>query len=485
MAEKAGVEIELTAKDSASEKVEAAGKSMGEGLNPLGAVTAALNGNFAAMGRHLVMLAQKMKLLHMTMMQFTLYAALVMALVKAVQTLREHFRAANEAANLHELEGSKAALDEMKQSAADFAKEMENARKRGADAQKVFEDNAKAINAMARAQNEFNKAQELALATTEEERAAIERKYQASDRADKAEADRHIRENRRKALEEERDRLTRELAESEAAQGDYLAESKRTGSLSLKAAHKSIGFWSWLVGSVDDNLEHAQGMGDLQHENLTLAQKEIERQAELKRKLAMNAHELEMNARESETAAVEEMAAEQKELNAENAEMDRREAEERAAAEKAAADAALDAEKRRHAEKMANLAAEKNAQKVALSELAHEESAAQRRLAAAQAEVSRAWGWYRDKDSMARQLEEEKAEAAAQEQFEKDFEKLRFQRDWRTAKNLSVDQEAVRRVALAREEEERARAAALETAANTARAAAAVEKIEAIISEEG
>ena len=133
MAEKAGVEIELTAKDSASEKVEAAGKSMGEGLNPLGAVTAALNGNFAAMGRHLVMLAQKMKLLHMTMMQFTLYAALVMALVKAVQTLREHFRAANEAANLHELEGSKAALDEMRESAADFAKEMENARKRGAD----------------------------------------------------------------------------------------------------------------------------------------------------------------------------------------------------------------------------------------------------------------------------------------------------------------------------------------------------------------
>jgi len=491
MAEKAGVEIELTAKDSASEKVEAAGKSMGEGLNPLGAVTAALNGNFAAMGRHLVMLAQKMKLLHMTMMQFTLYAALVMALVKAVQTLREHFRAANEAANLHELEGSKAALDEMKQSAADFAKEMENARKRGADAQKVFEDNAKAINAMARAQNEFNKAQELALATTEEERAAIERKYQASDRADKAEADRQIRENRRKALEEERDRLTRELAESEAAQGDYLAEARRTGNLGLRAGKKAAGAgfwrtaWAMIKGTADNDLEHAQSMGELQRENTELAEREMERQAELKRKLAMNAHELEMNAREAETAAVEEMAAEQKELNAENAEMDRREAEERAAAEKAAADAALDAEKRRHAEKMANLAAEKNAQKVALTELAHEESAAQRRLAAAQAEVSRAWGWYRDKDSMARQLEEEKAEAAAQEQFEKDFEKLKFRRDWRTAKNLSVDQEAVRRVALAREEEAAARRAAQETADNTARAAEAVEHIEAMIGEDG
>ena len=122
MAEKAGVEIELTAKDAASEKVESTGKKLGEGLNPLGAVTAAINGNFAAMGRHLALLAQRMKLLHVSMMQFTLYAALVMALAKVVNTLRERFRAANEAANLGALEGAKATLDGMKEAAAGFAK---------------------------------------------------------------------------------------------------------------------------------------------------------------------------------------------------------------------------------------------------------------------------------------------------------------------------------------------------------------------------
>lgn len=118
--------------------------------------------------------------------------------------------------------------------------------------------------------------------------------------------------------------------------------------------------------------------------------------------------------------------------------------------------------------------AEANARFVYANE---QEKNAQARLAAAQSAVQRAWGWYRNKDSMKAQLDEEKANAEAERQYEKDFEKLRWRRDWRTAKNLSVDQEATRRVALAKEEEAAAMKAATETAANTARAAAAVAKI--------
>lgn len=118
--------------------------------------------------------------------------------------------------------------------------------------------------------------------------------------------------------------------------------------------------------------------------------------------------------------------------------------------------------------------AEANARFVYANE---QEKNAQARLAAAQSAVQRAWGWYRDKDSMKAQLDEEKANAEAERQYEKDFEKLRYRRDWRTAKNLSVDQEATRRVALAKEEEAAARKAATETAANTKRAADAVAKI--------
>ena len=74
------------------------------------------------------------------------------------------------------------------------------------------------------------------------------------------------------------------------------------------------------------------------------------------------------------------------------------------------------------------------------------------RLAQAQAKVSQAWGWYRNKDSLAAQLEEEKANAEAEKQFEKEFKSLKRKTHWRTRDDLSLDQEAVRRVALAREE---------------------------------
>ena len=120
-----------------------------------------------------------------------------------------------------------------------------------------------------------------------------------------------------------------------------------------------------------------------------------------------------------------------------------------------------------------------------LREATEAESAAQQRLAAAKQAVDRAWGWYRDKDSLRAQLEEEKADAAAQAQFERDFERLRFRRDWREAKDLSLDQEAVRRVALAREEEASAQRAAAETAENTRRAAEALEVIETAFEEGG
>lgn len=87
----------------------------------------------------------------------------------------------------------------------------------------------------------------------------------------------------------------------------------------------------------------------------------------------------------------------------------------------------------------------------------------------AESKLQQAWGWYRDKDSMRAQLEEEKAEAAAQKQFEKDFAKLKSKRrDWRTAENLSVDDEAVRRVGLAREEKAAADKHLAEIEKNTA-----------------
>ncbi len=114
-----------------------------------------------------------------------------------------------------------------------------------------------------------------------------------------------------------------------------------------------------------------------------------------------------------------------------------------------------------------------------------EEGNAQSRLAAAQERVRQAWGWYRDKDSMRAQIEEEKAQKEAEKQFEKDFDKLRSRRrDWRTAENLSVDDEAVRRLALAKEEEKAATKYLADIEENTRALAEAVEAMQAAMEEE-
>ena len=113
-----------------------------------------------------------------------------------------------------------------------------------------------------------------------------------------------------------------------------------------------------------------------------------------------------------------------------------------------------------------------------------EQSVAERWLSEAQAKSREAWGWYRDKDSLQKQLDEEKANAEAEKQFEKDFAKLKRRGiDWRTADNLSLEDEAVRRVGLAREEEKAAQQYAQQTAEATQAAAEALDEIRAAIVE--
>ena len=165
---------------------------------------------------------------------------------------------------------------------------------------------------------------------------------------------------------------------------------------------------------------------------------------------------------------------------------DKRAEEEKKAAEKAAAERArLDAQEaaRRERERQAELAARiRDHQKLLAAERA-EESKTRSSVSAAESKLQQAWGWYRDKDSMAAQLAEEKADAQARKQFEKDFERLRYRRrDWRTAENLSVDDEAVRRVALAREEKEAAERHLAEIEKNTANLA---EKLDELLQVKG
>ena len=117
------------------------------------------------------------------------------------------------------------------------------------------------------------------------------------------------------------------------------------------------------------------------------------------------------------------------------------------------------------------------------SELAAEQSAnsdARSRQSAAGSKLSQAWSWYRNQDQMQAVLDEKKAQAAAEAQWAKDFDRLKSRRrDWRTAEmgSLSAADESVRQVALAKEEKEAADKAVIETAENTRKLAEKVDEL--------
>jgi len=105
------------------------------------------------------------------------------------------------------------------------------------------------------------------------------------------------------------------------------------------------------------------------------------------------------------------------------------------------------------------------------------EPAARDRLGRAQAAAQQAWGWYKDPEAWKAQLAGERQDAEAQKRFTRDADKLQQRFSWRTTQ-LSDQEEVVRRVIFAREEEQAARAALVQIEINTRGVA---EKLDALM----
>ena len=191
--------------------------------------------------------------------------------------------------------------------------------------------------------------------------------------------------------------------------------------------------------------------------------------------------------RESAEAEKKEQERIQKQLAEAQEKIDRKNAEEKAKAEAEAAKKAAEEEAKTRLALEREIAKERErlwradlkAQEAEYRRAQKEEADAKSRLAEATAKESQAWGWYRDRDSWAAQLAEERADAEAQKQFDKDFSKLKDRfRDWRTSDRLSDDDELIRRVALAREEKAAAEEYAKQTAEATQACADALDAIQ-------
>lgn len=650
---KQGVEYELTAKDATKpgvdsakatveEGAKAAAKSTEEvakefkgGFSPMAAITAALTGNFQALGQQLMGLVSRLKNVHMSMMKFSLYAALVMAVVKAVSAWCDYLRQAAQRAEEIKLDNASATLATMKRDSADFAAAMDRARKNSEALREAQSREISAIGALTKAYNEFAKAQELALAKTDREREDIEARYKSVDARNSREEAAKQRRIERDGLDADIRRMKAEKKQAEEERDESLRQALHAVKMASVAAGKAssggvgkflraalpgevknadldnMKRWADVRDSFDEEMKESDARAkelevkirDAEHRRKMLDEKEkaaklsdkaavlAEQEEARKRAKARRGEEIEMSRAEKDARTAElnreldelqratkaqneydkarelalaktdkerqdietkyksidrhnerEVAARRREiergaldneiglLEAElkNAQgdtkrekeleialadaRDRRQSLDKEEESARYADArelqdelneawseADEAERKEIEEvkeaalaaaeevKRAQIAAANEVQKARmrdLQEATQAETDAQQRLAAARQAVDRAWGWYRNKDSLRAQLDEEKADAAAREQYEKDFEKLKYRRDWREAKDLSLDQEAVRRVALAREEEASAQRAVEETAENTRRAASALEEIQQIMEED-
>lgn len=237
----------------------------------------------------------------------------------------------------------------------------------------------------------------------------------------------------------------------------------------------------------DDVDRYLQAMADEEKE---AAERVENARSNARRRVAEAQAQKEREAAEKEKEEEERI---QKQLAEAQAKIDAKRAEEKARLDAEAAKKAAEEEEKYRLALEREIAKERErlwradlkAQEAEYRRAQKEEADARARLSDAVANEQRAWGWYRDRDSWKAQLQEERADAEAQKQFDKDFAKLKDRyRDWRTSDRLSDDDELIRRVALAREEKAAAEEYAKQTAEATQACADALEAIQKVMTTE-
>ena len=474
-AEQAAKESERRRRQAEREANQARNKEAKETKEVFSAVTAAISGNFEALGKQIASATAKMHGLKLSGMALGAVGLAITAVVSLAKALADAFKDAGDRIREIQAENTEAALKSAADEAKLFADQMERARRESEQQRKAFEDNLQCLREMTKAENEFAKQQELALTTSKEQREEIERRYARADAGNDALIDAEIRAREIQDAQDEIARIEQELENAEDDRNTYGQIARRARSRMSKGKSRTGiwgGFKGWLgfTGKQEDLEQNAKAASAWTEKE----QEAITRVADLREKLEGARHRLEMANRKDEIALVQAAADDQKDLNEDFARHDEEVA---AAAEESAKrieEARVEAEERVKEIRLANISELEAREKEALQESA----GAHARLAAAQAQVQKAWGWYRNKESLAAVMAEEKANAEAEKQYEKDFDRLRRQRpDWETAKNLSVDQEAVRRVALARQEQESAQRAVASIDAKMDRVVAELAKI--------
>ena len=506
------VRVVVEGNKEVEESAAKAGRAAGEAFSPLKTITAALSGNLTNLAQQVAALADRLKLVSVSFAPLTGVAAVVTAIgaawsyaAETIDKVRDSLRDVHR----EEVDDQIRAMTDAQESIITYAEAAIEGIKSEADETDRLVEHTKNL---AKAELEVARARELA-AAKKEDRDAISREYDKEAMALEQTARRKRLENRlaeAEKLEQERDiqkdqlgykkkdaeaeirkidnavekmikeayaqtpemrgskfglawtrteedRLT-EATDKVKASDAYkqLEEDRAKWEKTLEGLEKSVAAFDKKVAAAEKAVEKAKQA--LEADDAVVAQEDA--QSDLADKLLEEKKDDESRKRQEEESREQQRAYEEelRLCRAEEAERQRLYREQ--VAEEQRLDREASAERRRlfRAEMEDSRQTLQAERAVAVEDRADAVS----RLGAAQQQSDRAWSWYRNQDSLAAQLQEERDNAEAETRYQKAFERLKgMRKDWRTAEDygsgslraLSLEETAVKRVALAREEE--------------------------------
>lgn len=293
-------------------------------FNALKASMDVLHGNFAGLAMEISKLSSGAGLLKtIGVSGFLAIGGAVMGVVQLAKSLQGLFATVFNVGTVgRDISAIGASLVDIKNGAELFADAMNDVRKASELVNQSLEKEIAALGRVAKAQNEINRQRELSGAKSDEERDAINLKYDQKAIGIDADTSQQTEELKRKGIVDEIARLEQEIAESKRTQADYeqkAAEARSRANLErptnamTSMAESAVSLFTGQATS----LEKSNAASTVATKAMNAADDEAERRAQLEEELEKKRHDLKIADLEAEARKAETEA--QKQENAQSA----------------------------------------------------------------------------------------------------------------------------------------------------------------------
>ena len=297
-----------------------------QGFNAIKASMDVLHGNFAGLAMELAKLSNGAGMLKtIGVSGFLAIGGAIMGVVSLARSLRDLFSTMFNTNTVgRDISSLGASLLGIKNEAENFASAMDDARKAAERTSEAIEKEVAALGRVAKSQSEINRQRELAGAASDDERAAINTRYDRQANDIDATTAQQSDEVKRKSIEDEVERLKKEIQQSDVT----IAAYNQTARAARQRADFYLGpnagtVFGGMVDTADSivsgiastktDREKAEAALTVSTNAQNAADDEIERQAELKEQLEQKLHELKMANLDAEARKAEQKAKEEKE----------------------------------------------------------------------------------------------------------------------------------------------------------------------------